>query len=463
MAKSLSKQRSKEIGKSGTNIFDGFITGEEYNQDLVGRRAYEIYDEMRRSNATVRAVLSAIKLPVISAVWGVQAASSDPKDEEVAKFVEYNLTKILKWRAFLSEALTHLDFGFAVFECVWGVQEVDGIPRVVVKKLAFRKQTTISKWVQEDGKPGVTQWTHQGERFSIPADQLLVITNQQEGDNYEGVSVLRSAYQHWYIMKNLYKIDAIGHERQALGVVRIQHPSNADGKDIERAEEAARNLRANEEAFIRQPEGWAIEFMDMKAGTLKDIEPSLNHHDRQISKNVLAQWLEIGAQGSSGTLAASGDQSRLFDLANKAVADNIAAEVTEQVVKQLVDSNFNVTEYPTVVAEQVGKEDLTTLSSVVKTLIDAKVLTPSDADEAYLRKLIRLPKAEEGEERRVVDGTPAPAQADGEQEADEDQEIGDAPADDVKANRAMRARFLSASRTMKRLLEKSLYGPTDKD
>jgi len=39
----------------------------------------------------------------------------------------------------------------------------------------------------------------------------------------------------------------------------------------------------------------------------------INHHDRQISKAFLAQFLELGAQ-KSGSYALSQDQTRLFTL-----------------------------------------------------------------------------------------------------------------------------------------------------
>lgn len=386
---------SKEIGESGTRIINGFITGEEYNADLRGRRMYEIYEEMRRGNATVKATLSAVKLPIASATWSVQPASDDATDLEAAALVEANLMEVLNFQSILSEALTHLDFGFAVFEKCWGVQEIDGKWRVVLNKLAFRKQTTLYKWETEDGKPGITQMNVAGKTFGIPASKLLVITNAQEGENYEGVSILRPAYQSWYIINQLYKIDAIGHERQALGVVDVQYPKGASEKDIRKVERLARNVRANEEAYISHPEGWNIGFMDMKAHTLKDIGPSVSHHNRQITLSAMAQWLMIGAENGSGTRSAGEDQSSMFELANQAVAENIAADFNAQVIKQIVDLNFNVKAYPKIVVSRVGRENLKEMADTFKTLVDAGGINPYEQDEEHLRKLMHLPLPKE--------------------------------------------------------------------
>ncbi|WP_235171996.1 phage portal protein family protein [Rhodococcus erythropolis] len=76
----------------------------------------------------------------------------------------------------------------------------------------------------------------------IPDDKLLVLTHQQKGDNWQGVSILRSAYQNWYYKKTFYQIDAVKHERQALGVVDIEYPGNASKEDRAEAVRAAQNI-----------------------------------------------------------------------------------------------------------------------------------------------------------------------------------------------------------------------------
>src|SRR5438270_3369209 len=80
-----------QIGKSGTYIFNGIITREEYNPDLMRWEALKNYDIMRRSDATVQALLDVIKLPILSATWSIQAASDDPIDIEIADWVRFNL------------------------------------------------------------------------------------------------------------------------------------------------------------------------------------------------------------------------------------------------------------------------------------------------------------------------------------------------------------------------------------
>lgn len=380
-----------EIGDSGVRIFNGIITGEEYNSRLVGLNAIRIYDEMRRSDATISAMLKAIKLPIKSTKWFVEAASSDAKDVEIKDFVDYNLFESIKWQQVLTEALTHLDFGFSVHEMVFEPRIVQGKQRIVLKKLAYRKQTTITAWEADKGVPGVTQTTGDGEVYRIPLNKLIVFTNDQEGDNYAGRSILRAAYKHWYYVDKYYQIDAVATERQGLGVMKIKHPRGADRKSILKAEEAARSVRASEEAYIREPEGWDINFMDMGSSSLKDSSKMVSHHIREAVKSILAQFLELGSQGGSGSRAVSEDHSKLFLMANESVAGYVA-DIMGYVIKTLVDLNFNTDRYPTLRYSKFDDDNLPQIAEAVTRFTDAGLLTGSEEDEAHVRALIGFPE-----------------------------------------------------------------------
>lgn len=400
--KILNKKQIEEIGNSGTQIASGIISGEEYNTELTGWRGLRAYDAMRRNDATVNAALSAIKLPITQAQYRVDAASEDDADKEVADFVEYNILRNIDWRKFLDESLTYLDFGFAVFEMVFEPQVVNGQTRIVLTKLGFRKQTTIQSWEQQSGAPGISQNSN-GQIYNIPLQKLVVFTYKQEGDNYEGISLLRTAYKHFYIKDKLYRMDAVGHERQSVGVLEITVPKGAGDKDKKKIITAARELRANEKSYIMHPEGWLVEFMDMKANSLKDVEPSISHHDRQISKNVLAQFLELGAAGGSGARATSEDHSRLFAMSVQGVAERIAHVLQQTVVKALVDLNFTGRAYPTLTVGNLADDNVPVITEAIAKLVTAGALHPRPADENTVRKMIGLGEVDDDELNALYD------------------------------------------------------------
>lgn len=95
-------------GKEGTQIMSGMIDV-DYNSDLQFPASVVVYDEMRKGDSTVAALLKALKLPLLSAKWPIKAASEDEADIKIAKFVEKNIENI-HFSKFLKEALAYLDF-----------------------------------------------------------------------------------------------------------------------------------------------------------------------------------------------------------------------------------------------------------------------------------------------------------------------------------------------------------------
>lgn len=120
-----------QIGTPGNLNVSGFLTGEDYNPDLDGFMAYRTYDEMRRSDAQVRATLAMCKLPVKAATWDIKPASDDVQDIFIADQVRASLlgdgAMDLSWSRILDTALLKLDFGSSAHEIVWTVDET-GLP-----------------------------------------------------------------------------------------------------------------------------------------------------------------------------------------------------------------------------------------------------------------------------------------------------------------------------------------------
>lgn len=385
-----------EIGDTGTRFFSGIIR-EEYNPKLDGLRGIEVYEEMRRSDGSVQSILQSVKQPLLSAEWRVKPASEKDKDVEIAEFVRMCLFEIqeLPYADYFRQALLAFDFGHMVFEKVFAVQKVNGADRIVWAKLAPRMPRSIQKWEITGGKLGITQQTSNNTPAEIPMEKLIVFVNDKEGDNWNGVSLLRSAYKHWYIKSTLEKVDAIAHERQGLGIPYAKLPEGATKSDTNKAEEILKNARANEHAFFIIPEGYEIGFMDMKASTTRDASPSLAYHSREIVKSVLAQYLELTAAGSGGSNALSKDQSSMFlqGVENKA---RWFCDTMKAAIKELVDLNFaGVEQYPCLDFEGITREDV---KGLVDTLVAAKTAgayTPQDADEDAIREKLGMPELDE--------------------------------------------------------------------
>lgn len=395
-----------EAGASWTKILWGFIS-EEYNPDLTGANGLKKYDEMRKSDAQVFATLLAMELPIRSTLWTIEPGETEAEDGEyittdedyiIANFIEKALFEKMEitWDDFLRQALTMTTFWFSLFEKVF---KFEG-DKIVLKKLAQRLPWSVFKWETAEGQPGVqqvlyTQTPNGNSMPSIPAEKLVRFTFRQEGDNYEGTSVLRSAYKHWYIKDTLYKLDAVKHERQSVWIPVLKIPKGATDTDKQEAENIMENLRSTEQTYVILPgDDWHFEFADLKAGTQSKMEESIAHHNREISKNILAQFLELWATGG-GSYALSEDQSDLFLISLSAIARQIAETLNRDLIKQLVDLNFTLWEnqtYPKLKFNKLWDVDYTKLSSSLATLAGAGVIKPDNDLEDHIRTVFDLPK-----------------------------------------------------------------------
>ncbi|MBA3825028.1 MAG: hypothetical protein H0X24_14170, partial [Ktedonobacterales bacterium] len=247
-----------ETGTSGTKNFAGVIS-DEYLPALSAYQAPIVYDQMRRSDATVAALVAAYTMPLRSSKWYIQPYDDSPDSIRMADFLHDNLWGFgdQTFDDFAREAFTYLPFGFAAFEKVfdWMDGEWDG--KLGWYKFAFRYQNTRLRWNFDPvTAPGgvvhrrfrsMTQLAPPDYRSTdIPAEKLIVFSHNKEGDNLDGISILRAAYKHWLIKDILYKIQGIGLERAAVGVPFARYLMDVPQTTIDYINQVLQNLRVDD-------------------------------------------------------------------------------------------------------------------------------------------------------------------------------------------------------------------------
>jgi len=396
------KVETVEMGGSGTTVYNGVVSDVEYNSELdteYSGNGLMIFDRMRKSDPVIKASLRIIKMGIMQAEWTFEPASDDSKDMEIRDFVEKALLEKMNvdWKKTLEDILTYLDFGFFVGEKVFKVEGDE----ILLKKIALRTQKSIVKFVTEDGKDGVTQSlvgdlkkADKSGTVSIPRERMVLFTNEREGDNYRGVSILRSAYKPWYLKENIEKIDAIGFERASVGIPVFRMPMNPTPEDVSKAEELGENIRSNEKAYLILPNGWEFEITTSKYDG-KAADQTIRRLNRDMLMNVLVQFLDLGS-GSTGSKALSVDQSDAFYKSLQGIADYVASVFNDEVIPQLVNLNFGeVDNYPRLVATGIQETDIEKFSTGLTNLVNSQVITPDNELEDFVRSQLHLPKKSE--------------------------------------------------------------------
>jgi hypothetical protein len=153
----LSAPKAKtELGVSGRNTYTGQIRADEFLTELKGKKAIRKYQEMRDNNSVIGAVLYAIEQTLRDVKIKVKPADDSDAAKKEAMFLEEVLGDMdCSLDDHISEALSHLTYGFAWFEVVYKIRGgdvtnpkkkskyTDG--RIGVKKLAIRAPWLIRR------------------------------------------------------------------------------------------------------------------------------------------------------------------------------------------------------------------------------------------------------------------------------------------------------------------------------
>ena len=396
---------SVEAGSVGTSLFSG-VLDVEFNTDLQFPASITVFDTMKKGDGTVQAILEAIKAPILSAKHFIQPGGKTPKDQKLADFVtECLFTKMNDgdYKGFIDEALGFLENGFYYFEKVFGVDEAGFIywkrfaPRIPSAHYKWEMQSK-AKWI--DGHPsGITQQLpgktddakSENSQLEIPWGKLIMFTNKKKGNNYEGTSVLRAAYKHWYYKDLLYKIQGISAERFGVGLPVAKYPSGASKQIKTKLEELLKNIRTNEQAYAVIENNIELEILmpsgDPKAGA---IDNAIAHHDKKIYDSIMAGFLNLST-GQGGSNALSQDQSAFFLRSLQGVADYIESVVNSE-IRELVDLNFQgVVDYPKLQISEIAQTNAEETLRAMQIAVTGGFIHPTDDDEVAVRERLGLP------------------------------------------------------------------------
>jgi hypothetical protein len=403
-------------GAVGTANFAGFIRDlGEYNPILEGRSSFLVYEKMRRSDADVRAALLACKLPIRAADCQIVPGLKENEPgfdlaKKIADEVRENLLGGLEsptstgcwvtqnFETVKENALLCLDFGCAAHEDLW---HIDG-DKVRLRKLAPRLPYTFYRYhVDDDGESllYLEQYGYRGNNFVnvlVPAEKLAYFVNDMEGAYFYGRSVLRAAYQHWYMKSQIYRIDAISIERNGLGVPTIKQGPNVSAEDRKAAQQWVQMLAAHESTGLSLPSGWEFVLTGI-TGRIRDPQASIQHHSEMIMRSVLANFLSLGTT-QTGSRALGGSMRDFFYLSLEAISQKIDETISNTSIRRLVNYNYTPQPgkklpYPRLVTSNIIVINPLELLEVAKDVgkFDVDLLQPDNDTENWIRKKCGMP------------------------------------------------------------------------
>lgn len=236
----------------------------------------------------------------------------------------------------------------------------------------------------------------------MTVDRLVVYVNEREGGNWLGQSFLRPAYKFWMLKDRMLRIQAQTIDRNGLGVpiytasqlhdsIRAEERIALEKQELATGLEIAKKFRSGEHAGAAIPNSATLRLAGVD-GKLPDPMPVIKYYDEQIARAVLAHFLNLGGDQSTGSYALGDTFADFFVSSLQATAMNLADVATSHVVEDLVDLNWGPQEpAPKIVWDEIGSHQAAT-ADAIKSLLDAGALTPDQSLETFLRERYGLPQ-----------------------------------------------------------------------
>jgi len=418
----------KGTGRSGTVNTRGFIQDREFNQKLRWPLNLDEYDKMRRSDPTVKWMLALLSTPIRAALWSIEPPDDPtPEEMEATCFARKAIFEEMDggWDEHLRQALTYFDFGHAVFERVADLRtiefdveplEEDQEPfhvkrdAFVLARLGPRLQRTIQRWNVDPNEPNrltsIVQWLADGHEPSITeidADRLVVYVNEKEGDDWRGISILRSAWFSYFTKIELQNMEAIAMQRSA-GVPVGYPPADAGDEQLDALEQSLKKVAQGEQVYIvmpgpkqlpargaggQQPE-WLVENLAVDASAGVDYGAAIQRYDTEMARNVMASFMQLGMQ-EVGARATADVQQDPYYQAIEAQVGYIEDVFSEAVLRPLIDWNYSLDRYPRLSASKIQAKNVQVVAQAIAELVNAGAVQPDEPLQVYLRELLDAP------------------------------------------------------------------------
>lgn len=426
----------------------------EYHADLTDpRERFKLLNQLRIGNSTIASQLAQIEAILRQAPWSVEDGEALPDLPSVAAakrqagdaavedlamedaktrarlIVQSNLfggpateyAMQTSWRGqFLHEALTSLAFGFAAFEVTWRLQNGRLGQAVVVDRFSWLWPESIAEWrVARDGRfLGVYQESSHGwnesvaptrtgsqtefRRTFIPVDKLLVITRWREGDNPEGVALIRHMYGDARRLEKFLAWFAIDAHNRSVGIPYAEATEKAGAQDVERAERVLRRLTygAKESAYVVAPHPFKFKMLDMSADPV-DLSRAIEQHENRIRQVSGSAFQNLGQVGSSSGGRAVGEvQAGYFDMHVQGIGEGVLEDVQRQVVDRAHAWNHGTRSELPAAKLSLGDTAETDTEGITKAIESGGLQADGDIEQS-LRRAFKQPllDADEVEDR----------------------------------------------------------------
>lgn len=350
-------------------------------------RQMELFEEMEEKDPHLFSQLQTRKNAVTGLDFEIIPFSDDPRDKEIADFIEEQINGIESLEDVETDLLDAIGKGFAVSEIMWGYDE----GHVVVREIKSRHQKRFFWDSLDDSFKVRTKDAPEG--ILLPANKFIVHRYKACSGHTSRAGILRVVA--WmYLFKNYDLKDWVSFaEVYGLPLRLGKYAPGASEADKVALMQALIQIGADAAGII--PDGTSIDFITTEKTSSSDLYERLARYcDEQISKAILGQTLTSDSGGGSYAQSKTHNDVR-HDLT---VADckSLASTLRRDLIRPLCIFNFGEDKrVPHIRFDCEESEDLTQTATIIGTLVNEVGLR---VPTSFIYKKFSIPEPEADEE-----------------------------------------------------------------
>lgn len=400
-----------ELAADTTAIYKRMELTPYMADELLEKKKISVYNQMYRDEE-IAAALDEIKLMRLQTGWHIKSSSNNPEDIEKRDFVEYNLENIDgSFDDDLRELMDAHHMGVSLAEMIFNDATEIGVrgrwaEKILLTAIKSKNLEFYNLWtddfdnIQEWGVVNISSLDF-GRHY--PADKFIIYSFNKRYENIWGVSKIRPLYTLWYIKQMCIRAWGIYCEKFGHPFPVFSYKNGIDPTTKNYLDNIIKQIRY--ETGFTIPDNVKFEFAEASKTAGDAHEALLRYINQQIRKTIQGQTATSGSDEKGTMGRAVAGQHILEDYIEFAGRDLAEKVVNKQIIKKLIDYNYNDTEfYP----EFEWNEQTDNEVSVDKRIeiygerVADKTIKPTPEDEKWIRLSIGAPE-------RDVDKDPAEA------------------------------------------------------
>lgn len=328
------------------SLWAGFkSTGGIYTPDqVVDKRGWEIYDEMRRRDGRIATCITFLKLALVSGGYEVVPGDDTPEAKKRADSMRASIEKGFRgaWSKVPYRMLRAIHDGVSINEKLHAIfDEGENKGRVYLRDFKDKHPSHFHFDQDVYGEllpDGLVQFLNEGNEKRLNPKDFVIYSHESECGNIYGRSMLQPAYEAFFARQVLPRQINVGIERAGMGGLTITVPKGTTPEQMAAVLARARLMHGSSIYVKLEGESWEPVPFDSKG--IETGLKQLERYDNELAFALTFPPLFWNANASAGSYGRSEIDLEIAVIIWSSLQAILDEHITEQIFYPIDAFNF---------------------------------------------------------------------------------------------------------------------------